>query len=114
MVKRAERGCVRVAEQIFMTRELMPFRVAELESQVARNISTFSAAKDRVETMRGLAHKIWKQTQNLSSWSSHEQSRRSEITFGWFAFQEEKRSCFKATASPQDSVYHGWDKGKDN
>ena len=27
-----------------------------------------------------------------------------------FAFQEEKASCFGATASSQDSLYHGWEK----
>ena len=31
-----------------------------------------------------------------------------------FAFQEEKASCFRATASPQDSVSHGWEEGEDN
>ena len=31
-----------------------------------------------------------------------------------FAFQEEKASSFTATASPHDSVYHGWEEGKDN
>ena len=28
-----------------------------------------------------------------------------------FAFQEDNASCFKETASPQDSVHHGWEDG---
>ena len=27
---------------------------------------------------------------------------------------EEKATCFRATASPQDSVYHGQEEGQDN
>ena len=47
-VKRAERGRAGAAEQVFRTRELMQSGpVAESESRVARNSSTFSGAKDR-------------------------------------------------------------------
>ena len=71
MVKRAERGCARAAEQVFRTRVLMPFGpVAESESRVERTFSTFSGAKDRVQEQLGTTGKdgfrdnIWKQTQN--------------------------------------------------
>ena len=47
LVKRAERGSVRAAEQVFRKRELMPFLVQlQNQSSVARNFSTVSVAKD--------------------------------------------------------------------
>ena len=49
-VKREEKGCARAAKGVLRTREVMPSGlVAESESRVARNFSTFSGAKYRVQ-----------------------------------------------------------------
>ena len=46
-VKREERGNATAAEQVFRTCELMPSSsVAESESRVEKNFSTFSGAND--------------------------------------------------------------------
>ena len=51
-VERTERGIARVTEQIFRTRELVPSGpVAESDLRVARNFSTFSGAKDRIQEL---------------------------------------------------------------
>ena len=56
--KRAERRCARAAEQVFRTREPMSSGlVAESELTVARNFSTFSGAKDRVQEQLGMTGK---------------------------------------------------------
>ena len=79
-MKKAERGYARAAEQVFRTCELMPSSpVAESELMVARNVSTFSGAKDIIQEQLGMSgkggyrvceregswgHKVLKQAQN--------------------------------------------------
>ena len=48
----------RAAEHVFRTHELMPSGpVAESELRVARNFSTFSGAKDRIQEQLGMTGK---------------------------------------------------------
>ena len=57
-VKREKIGSARAAEKIFRTSELMlSSPVAESESRVVRNFSTFSGAKDRIQEQLGTTGK---------------------------------------------------------
>jgi len=57
-VKMAERGSARDAERVLRTRELMQSGpVAESESRVVRNFSTFSDAKDIIQEQLGTTGK---------------------------------------------------------
>ena len=59
-MKRAERGSTRAAEHVFRALELMPSGpIAESESRVARNFSTFSGAKDRVQNKKKENWPLW-------------------------------------------------------
>ena len=57
-MKRAKRESAREAEQVFRTPEPIPSGpVAESELRVARNFSTFSGAKDRIQEQLGMTGK---------------------------------------------------------
>ena len=77
-VNRAETGSAKVAEQVLRTRELMssdPVAESVKGYQKLLHLHKCKVVVGWVQRARSLAHKIWKQTQNLGIRPSHEWSQ---------------------------------------